>query len=125
MAVQLAAKGNERALPSLFLLPLTSFDARRLLSCPARSNSIMRFSIVALVALVAPAVFAASIPSANQVQDALSSASDQVKDQLRFNFDDGDSCGSFKVRCVRKDQKKVVGDVSLRRVSFSAAKIMS
>ncbi|BGP02214.1 hypothetical protein NBRC10513v2_005862 [Rhodotorula toruloides] len=71
----------------------------------------MRFSFVAVIALVAPAVFAASIPSAGQVQDALSSAADQVADQLRFNFDDGDSCGSFKVRCVRKDQKKVVGDI--------------
>ena len=90
----------------------------------------MRFSLVALLALAAPAVFAAGIQDraadlAGQVQDQLTFAADEVSDNVRgaaaavqdkatevYDRFDG-PCPDLLVRCIKKDDDgdKIIGDV--------------
>ncbi|GAA6029014.1 hypothetical protein JCM8097_001552 [Rhodosporidiobolus ruineniae] len=65
----------------------------------------MRFSLIALAALVAPAVFASALPPS--VNNAVEKAQLTFKDLL-----DGedDPCPDMKVLCLNKDDE-VVGDI--------------
>ena len=70
----------------------------------------MRFSLFALAALAAPAVFASTIPTFADAQDQVSASYDSIRKQLTFDNPD-DACPDLVVRCVRKDTKEMIGDV--------------
>ncbi|GAA5991656.1 hypothetical protein JCM10908_001076 [Rhodotorula pacifica] len=70
----------------------------------------MRFSLFALFALAAPAVFASTIPTFEDAQGQVAATYESVRKQLTFDNPD-DACPDLVVRCIRKDTKEIVGDI--------------